>query len=62
MNTMRNPFYPASCRGHSMETALLLVKNDITAVLDKKGKAVLVMLHLSSAVNIIHHDYPVLAH
>ena len=54
MNTLRDPFQTAYRHGHSTETALLRVKNDIG--LDEKGKVVLVMLDLSSAFDTINHD------
>ena len=56
MNTLRDPFQSAYRHGHSTETALLRVKNDIAATLDEKGKVVLVMLDLSSAFDTINHD------
>ena len=41
--------------GHSTETALLRVHHDITCALDKNRCAVLVMLNLSAAFNVIDH-------
>ena len=38
MNTLRDPFQSAYRHGHSTETALLRVKNDIAATLYEKGK------------------------
>ena len=56
MNTLRDSFQSAYRHGHSTQTALLRVKNDIDATLDEKGKVVLVMLDLSSAFDTINHD------
>ena len=56
MNTLRDPFQSAYRHGHSTETALLRVKNDIAATLDEKGKVALVMLDLSSAFDTINHN------
>ena len=56
MNTLGDPFQTAYRHGHSTETALLRVKNDIAVTLDEKGKVVLVMLDLSSAFDIINHN------
>ena len=56
MNTLRDPFQSAYRHGHSTETALLRVKNDIAANLDEKGKVELVMRDLSSAFDTINHD------
>ena len=56
MNNLRDPFQSAYRHGHSTETALLRVKNDIAATLDEKGKVVLVMLDLSSAFDTINHN------
>ena len=41
--------------GHSTETALLRVKNDIAATLDRKCTTILVMLDLSSAFDSVVH-------
>ena len=41
--------------GHSTETALLRVHNDIASALDNKCRAVLVMLDLSAAFDVIDH-------
>ena len=41
--------------GHSTETALLRVHHDITCALDKNRCAVLVMLNLSAAFDVIDH-------
>ena len=42
--------------GHSTETALLRIKNDIDAALDRKSMVILVMLDLSSAFDTIEHE------
>ena len=56
VNTLRDPFQSAYRHGHSTETELLRVKNDIAATSDEKGMVVLVMLDLSSAFDTINHD------
>ena len=56
MNTLRDPFQSAYRHGHSTETALLRVKNDIAATLDEKVKVVLVIIDLSSVFDSLNHD------
>ena len=56
-NNLRDTFQSAYRGGHSTETALLGVKNDIGAALDRKCKIVLVMLDLSSAFETIDHEF-----
>ena len=43
-------------RGHSTETALLRVKNDIAAALDRKCTTIFVMLDLSCAFDTVDHE------
>ena len=57
MDTIPDPFQSPYRHGHSTETALLRVKNDIAGRWIKKDKAVLVMLDLSSAFETINHGY-----
>ena len=45
----------AYCAGHSTETTMLRVHHDITCALDKNRCAVLVMLNLSAAFDVIDH-------
>ena len=42
--------------GHSTETALLKLQNDILTSIDQYGIVILVMLDLSAAFNTIDHD------
>ena len=55
-NTLRDKMQSAYRSGHSTETALLRIKNDIDAVLDRKSMVILVMLDLSSAFDTIEHE------
>ena len=42
--------------GHSFETSLLRVYNDIVTTIGRGNGAMLVLLDLSAAFNTIHHD------
>ena len=42
--------------GHSTETALVKVQNDILTSIDRHGVVILVMLDLSAAFDTIDHD------
>ena len=55
-NALRDPFQYAYRRCHSTETALLRVKNDIAAALDRKCTTILVMLDLSCAFDTVDHE------
>lgn len=55
-NSLHDNLQSAYRTGHSTETALLRVHNDIVAALDQKCRAVLVMLDLSAAFDVIDHD------
>ena len=55
-NTLRDEMQSAYRSGHSTETALLRIKNDIDAALDRKSMVILVMLDLSSAFDTIEHE------
>jgi hypothetical protein len=54
-NYLHDRVQSAYCAGHSTETALLRVHHDITCALDKNLCAVLVMLDLSAAFDVIDH-------
>ena len=55
-NALRDPFQSAYRRGHSTETALLRVNNDIAAALDRKCTTILAMLDLSCAFDTVDHE------
>ena len=55
-NALRDPFQSANRRGHSTETALLRVKHDIVAALDRTCTTILVMLDLSCAFDTVDHE------
>ena len=57
-NQLHHPFQSAYRAGHSVETALLKVQNDIAAALDQKKYVVLVLLDLSAAFDMV--DHPIL--
>ena len=59
-NGLHEPRQSAYRTGHSTETALLRVHHDIAAALDNNCHAVLVMLDLSAAFDVI--DHPILMH
>ena len=45
-NALHDPFQSAFCASHSTEIALIRVKNDIAAALDRKCTTILVLLDL----------------
>ena len=55
-NALRDPFQSAYHAGHSTETALIRVKNDIASALDRKCSTILVLLDLSCAFDTINHE------
>ena len=54
-NSLLDDLQSAYRTGHSTETALLRVHHDITSALDNNSCAVLVMLDLSAAFDVIDH-------
>ena len=54
-NDMCDPFQSAYRTGHSTETALMKVHNDISRSLDNRGVVVLVILDLSAAFDTVDH-------
>lgn len=55
-NNLSNPFQSAYRTGHSTETVLLRVVNDILTALDNDKLSVLLLLDLSAAFDTIDHD------
>ena len=55
-NNLRGKKQSAYRKGHSTETALLRIHNDVMLALDKKLDVVLVLLDLSAAFDTIDHD------
>ena len=55
-HALYDPFQSAYRRGHSTETALRRVKNDIAETLDMKCTTILVMLDLSVAFDSVVHE------
>lgn len=53
---LRDPLQPAYRTRHSTETALMKVHNYIVTALDQRSSAVLVLLDLSAAFDIIDHN------
>ena len=53
---MYGKFQSAYREGHSTETALLRVHNDVMCALDRQKDLILVMLDLSAAFDTIDHD------
>ena len=54
-NDLNNSYQSAYRRGHSIETVLLKVHNDIAEVLDEGSMTILIMFDLSAAFHIIDH-------
>ena len=54
-NALYDSLQSAYRQGHSTETALLKVQNDIAAALDRRSMAVLILLDLSAAFDVIDH-------
>ena len=55
-NNFREMFQSAYIKGHSTETALLRVRNDVLGAMDKQKVTLLIMLDLSSAFDTIDHS------
>jgi hypothetical protein len=55
-NNIKVPFQSAYKEGHSTETALLRVQNDIICSLHGKDNVILLLLDLSAAFDTIDHD------
>ena len=55
-NNLDNPHQPAYKTGHSTDTALLHIKNEIHTSLSRGEPMALVLLDLSAAFNTIYHD------
>ena len=55
-NSLYGKFQSAYREGHSTETALLRVHNDVMCALDRQKDLILVMLDLSAAFDTIDHD------
>ena len=55
-NSLRDPLQSAYRSQHSTETALVRVHNDIVTALDERSSAVLVLLDLSAAFDVIDHE------
>jgi len=55
-NELMDPFQSAYRKGHSTETALLRVQNDILMEVDKGNVVLLVLLDLSAAFDTIDHE------
>lgn len=56
INNINNKFQSAYKKGHSTETALLRVQNDILDAVDTKGAAILIQLDLSAAFDTLDQD------
>ena len=48
--------FQSAYRGHSVETALVHVHNDIMRAFDEKKSVILVLLDLSAAFDTVDHD------
>ena len=55
-NALHDPLQSAYKPGHSTETALIKVQNDLLRVMDDRGVAILVLLDLSAAFDTVDHD------
>ena len=55
-NNLSNPFQPAYRAGHSTETVLLRIVNDILSALDNDNISVLLLLDLSAAFDTIDYQ------
>ena len=55
-NNLDNPHQSAYKTGHSTETALLHIKNEIHTSLSRGEPTALVLLDLSAAFDTINHD------
>jgi hypothetical protein len=55
-NALSDSLQSAYRQNHSTETALLKVQNDIVTALDKRSMAVLILLDLSAAFDVIDHS------
>ena len=54
-NNLHDPFQSVYKVGHSTETALMRVHNDVAMALDRREIAVLVLLDLSAAFDTLDH-------
>ena len=54
-NGLFDAYQSAYRKGHSVETALLLVKNDIDVVLDEGDGVLLLLMDLSAAFDTVNH-------
>ena len=54
-NKLHNPLQSAYKPGHSVETALVRVKNDILIALDQHKEVILVLLDFTSAFDTVEH-------
>ena len=55
-NNLLDPFQSAYRHGHSCETALLRVLNDVLCSADRGELSLLVLLDLSAAFDVIDHE------
>lgn len=55
-NNLKEPFQSAYCKGHSTETGLLRVQNDILRAMDKQMVSFLLLLDLSAAFDTVDHE------
>ncbi len=55
-NDLHQPMQSAYCPGHSSETALVRVTNDLLSALDRKEAIILVLFDLSTAFDTVDHE------
>ena len=56
VHNLDNPYQSAYIAGHSTETALLSIKNEVHLSLSRGEPTALVLLHLSATFNTIDHS------